>query len=233
MSLEALKTAGQGITNESLTEKVYQFLENSILEMRLKPGDQLNEVDIANALHVSRSPVREALLRLEYNGLVNKSRKFRTVSYITEESIVNNYHMWSMTESYAAVMACVAATSDDLLNIEEALVKMGKVKKEKDIESYRILNDQFHMLLVAPCPYLNIVEYHRNALNHIRWCYNYTLGREDVSSSEAQHSNIFDAYKTKNVEVLERIIRTHINNARERMLHYYRNNDLNAELSGD
>lgn len=232
MSLEALKSAGQSITSESLTEKVYQFLETSILEMKLKPGDQLNEVDIANVLNVSRSPVREALLRLEHVGLVNKSRKFRTVSYITEESIINNYHMWNMTESYASVMASTVATPDDLLNIEEALVKMGKFKNEKDIGSYRELNNQFHMLLVAPCPYANIVECHRNAMNHIKWGYNYTLmGIENMSSSEAQHSDIFDAYKSKNLDALERIIRTHINSALDRMLRYYRSNNLSAEFS--
>ena len=223
MDMEFLRAAGQSIINESLTDKVYNFLENSILEMRLKPGDQLNEVDIANALNVSRSPVREALLRLEHNGLVNKSRKFRTVSRITEESIANNYHLWSMTESYAAALACEVATEKDISSIEEALAEMKRANKYKNINSYRELNNRFHTRLVEPCPVSGIVELHRNALNHIKWCYNYTLmDAENMVTSEEQHSEIFNAYKTRDTVTLERILRTHIDDALERMLSYFK-----------
>ena len=222
MSVEFLKVA-EHITSESLTEKVYNLLESSILEMKLKPGDQLNEVDLANALNVSRSPVREALLRLEVEGLVNKSKKFRTVSYITRETIISNYHMWNMTESYIAGLASMEATEKDLLCIENTLLKMGNYKNSGDISSYRNLNDKFHRLLVEPCSYKYLVGQHRNAMNRIKWCYNYTLmDTENMSSSEEQHNMIFAAYKDKDLEKLERIIKTHINDALERILRYYK-----------
>lgn len=222
MGIELLKNSNIRISNESLTEKVYSFLENSILEMRFRPGEQLNEEEIANALKVSRSPVREALLRLERAGLVNKSNKFRTVSTITRESVSDFYNVWNMTETYGAKLACMKATPDDRNKLEATLVRMEDYKNQNNISGYREENDQFHRLVVKPCPIPTIIEYHGIALNHVKWCYNYTLmDAENVNTSRDEHVGIFKAYKSKDVTTLEKLIGMHIMDALARMLNYY------------
>ena len=75
---------------------------------------------------------------------------------------------------------------------------------------------------MKPCPAPTIIEYHGIALNHVKWCYNYTLmDAENVNTSRDEHAGIFEAYKSKDVIALEKLVRTHIMEALSRMLKYY------------
>ena len=227
-TLENWKSVCETVSNESLADKVCNLLESSILNMELKPGTVLSEDEIAATLNVSRSPVREALLRLEHIGLVDKERKSRVVSSITEEKIINNYHIWAMVESYTAGLACLNATAQEMSAMREAIKEMEQSKDGGDIMNYHDLNYQFHEMLVAPCPYKRLIEQHKNALSHIRWGYNYTLmWLEDIGYSNSQHSDILNAYSERDRESVERAVREHTGNASSRLQSLYIKKNLN------
>jgi len=214
------KTAGENFINESLADRVYKLLETSIIEMEISPGSILSEDEIAASLNVSRSPVREALLRLEYAGLVIKERKSRVVATITEAMMIDNYHFWAMTESYAAGHSCKTASPQDLGRIGQVLEQLEQ--SLDDSRQYQELNYRYHSLLVAPCPYKKLVELHANALNHIRWGYNFTLHLpDDIGHSNITHHEIFKVYRGKDSAALESMLRAHIENAAQRFRQKY------------
>ncbi len=220
MGLDCLEAAAGRLSNESLADQVYKLLESSIIEMKLAPGSILSEDELAEKLDVSRSPVREALFRLEYAGLVNKERKSRVVTAITEDMIIENYHFWAMTESYAAGIACRHAGPQDLARIRRLLEKLEESRN--DTENYQQLNCEFHSMLAVPCPYKKLVELHENALSRIRWGYNFTLHlRADIGHSNANHHEIFEAYCVKDGGALESMLREHIENAARRLMKQY------------
>ena len=202
------------IKTESLADKVYKIIEKNIINMTLKPGSTLSEDEVANALNISRSPVREALLKLEHVGLVNKKPNGRIVAKITEKEIINNYEIWEMVEGFAGTLACRNAEQKDYEVIHNILLKMEELESEEKIDDYRELNNQFHLSLVKPCPNRHLVKMHVNALNKIHWCYNYSISwSSDIMSSSKYHHDIYNAYKEKQYDKLEKLIRKHIRDA--------------------
>ena len=162
------------VSRHFLVDEVYKLLEGKIITGQLPANYKLTEHDIANALRISRSPIREALLRLENAGLVirNKSGK-RIVQSYTEQDIVELYELWRMTESFAVGVACLNATNKDFENIRNMIGKMRKCLN--DIEGYRKLNQEFHELLIRPCPNRKLGELHLGILKQINWLFNITL----------------------------------------------------------
>ncbi|UCF55857.1 MAG: GntR family transcriptional regulator [Deltaproteobacteria bacterium] len=200
-------------------EKVYTLLEENIINMTLPPGDNLVEEDIARSLDISRSPVREALVRLETACLVRKSKKGRVVASITEADIINNYEIWEMMESFAGGLASQVATVKDLGEIERILGEMKSVTNRDDsFPRYRDLNYQFHYHLVAPCPNQPLVQLYENALKRIHWCYNLSISwHQDLVVSYSEHTKIFEAYRAKQHESFEKRVRAHIRKALKRL----------------
>ncbi len=100
------------LTADLLVRKIYSLLEENIISMALLPESKLVEDNIARALGVSRSPVREALMQLENAGLVvRQTGKGRVVASFTEREVIDNYEVWEMIESYTGGLACLTATT--------------------------------------------------------------------------------------------------------------------------
>jgi len=217
------KISEKPLRQESLVDKVYNLVEENIINMTLPPGGNLVEDDIAKALDISRSPVREALVRLENAGLVKKSKKGRVVASFTERDIINNYEIWEMMESFAGGLACQVATVKDLGKIERILNEMQSIINQDDLVArYRDLNYQFHYHLVAPCPNQLLVQLYENALKRIHWCYNLSISwHQDLVVSYSDHTKIFEAYREKKRRIFEERVRAHIRNALKRFQNEY------------
>ncbi|MEK9992999.1 MAG: GntR family transcriptional regulator, partial [Paracoccaceae bacterium] len=100
--------------------KVYEKLISSILSGDLLPGDRLREIDLAKRLNVSRTPVREAMRRLEADGLItHKPRIGAEVRTLTQEEIVELYEMRIVLEAPAAKMAAKHASNSEISILED------------------------------------------------------------------------------------------------------------------
>ena len=218
--------AGQPpLTADLLVQKIYTLLEENIINMVLLPESKLVEENIARALGVSRSPVREVLIQLENAGLVvRKTGKGRVVASFTEQELIDNYQVWEMAESYTCGLACLTATERDFLKVEAILERMKKLSgAEKDFRAYRELNYRFHSQLAAPCPNKTLIRIYENALKPIRWCWNLSLlWRRDVTRSYDEHRDLFAAYRARNRKAFERLVRKHCQAASVRFRKEYR-----------
>ena len=218
--MSGLSLGAISFSSQSLADKVYALLEENIISMEIPSGSVLNEDEIATKLDVSRSPVREALLRLEHAGLIYKKRKSRVVAKITEIMMIENYHFWAMTEAYAAAQACLVATPEQLDRLAELIDAMEGKKGERD--QYQQANILFHAALVDPCPFPKLATQHANALNYIRWGSNYTLHMpDDLGNSNHLHREILAAYRDKDTAMLEAKIRSHVDDVAARFKNKY------------
>lgn len=205
-------------TEQSLAEKVFDYLESAILSMQYPPGTVLNEATVADSLNISRSPAREAILHLENLGMVKKSGRKRVVSAITPDVIYSYYELWEMVEPFAAKLACNHASKDHLNTINDVLLQMDQFSHRDQINVYRELNLQFHSLLVAPCPNRLMVEYHSRVMKFIRWGSNYSLSLAAESGiSKSSHYEIFQSYKSCDSDQIEYLLRQHISSASMRI----------------
>lgn len=223
------------LTADLLVRKIYTILEENILSMSLPPDSKLVEENIAKVLGVSRSPVREALIQLENAGLVvRKDGKGRVVAGFSEQEIIDNYQVWEMVEGFAGGLACLTATEEDFRAIEETLEQMrGLSDSAGDRAEYRRLNYSFHNSMVLPCRNKLLIKMYENALKPIRWCWNLSiLWKHDLDRSFGEHHRIIAAYRKRDRQAFEQLVRQHIATAAERMwTEYCRRNRAGEKLS--
>lgn len=207
------------LTADLLVRKIYTLLEENIISMTLLPESKLVEENIARALGVSRSPVREALMQLENAGLVvRRPGKGRVVASFTEREVIDNYEVWAMVESYTGGLACLTASEEDFGKIAAVLDQMHRYAgTEGELDAYRELNFNFHYNMVLPCPNKTLIRLYENALKPIKWCWNLSiLWQSDSSLSYSEHEQLLILYRKRDRENYEKLVKRHIREASER-----------------
>jgi DNA-binding GntR family transcriptional regulator len=142
---------------ESLTQIVYQTLRDAIISKRLPPGERVSEASLARQLSVSKTPVREALLRLHAIGLIEAdgARGGRIVRP-SAESIRHTYEVRGALESLAARLAAARATPAQRSQLHELAAGSLAAAREQDSGGFRRHDEAFHDVLAAASsnPYL-------------------------------------------------------------------------------
>ena len=129
-----------------LRDVVFNTLRQAILRGEFKPGERLMEIQLANKLGVSRTPIREAIRKLELEGLVIMiPRKGAEVADITEKSLRDVLEVRKALEELAVQLACEKITQEELEELEKAGENFKKVlKKSKDITEVAEADVRFH-----------------------------------------------------------------------------------------
>ena len=124
---------------------VYEGLKQRIVELDLKPGEVLHEKELAEAFSVSRTPIREALIRLESDGLVKVSPG--RGAHVTEVSLQNlkeSFEIRSFLAGLVGQLVVSRATKSELAEMDELL---GRIEAESDAPALRGLDMAFHDLV--------------------------------------------------------------------------------------
>ena len=129
-------------------DKAYAALRKKIISGELGTGDRLKEREICAELDVSRTPVREALHRLQADGLVEiEPRRGGVVAGVSETEAEEIYSLGILLESYGASLAANRATEEDIAELDQILVEMeGVLNSSSDLERSRYieLDNDFH-----------------------------------------------------------------------------------------
>ena len=142
------------LSPRALYEEAAELLRQRIFKRELEPGSWIDELKIAEAFGISRTPLREALKVLAAEGLV--TMKVRRGAYVTEVStqdLADVYHLLSLLESDAAGVVATKATDAELAELQklhrelEAAAKPGKAGKA-NTDQFFAINEQFHMRLL-------------------------------------------------------------------------------------
>ena len=135
---------------ESLTQIVYQTLRDAIISKRLPPGERVSEASLARQLRVSKTPVREALLRLHAIGLVEADggRGGRIVRP-SAELIRHTYEVRGALESLAARLAAERATPAQRSQLLELAAASLAAAQVQDLDGFRRHDEAFHDVLAA------------------------------------------------------------------------------------
>ena len=142
---------------ESLTQIVYATLRDAIISKRLPPGGRVSEAGLARQLRVSKTPVREALLRLQAIGLVEADggRGGRIVRP-SAELIRHTYEVRGSLESLAASLAAARATPAHRSRVGELAAASLAAARARDLDGFRRHDEAFHDMVAAASrnPYL-------------------------------------------------------------------------------
>ena len=202
-----------------LSDHVYQVLRDSILAGGFEPHDHLVQVQLAEELEVSRTPVRDALQRLAQEGIIRSvGARGYVVSSLTPRDILDVYDVRLALEVEAAIIAVSLdlVSEADLMEMRRITDLMARI--ETQTTSYYDLNRDFHMVLTRICPNRLI----HKILDEI-WALPVSMrifrheieSVIDVQAMLAEHKGIIEAVSQKNSDLLRQRLREHLVQARD------------------
>ena len=199
---------------QPLRDVVFNTLRQAILRGELKPGERLMEIQLANKLGVSRTPVREAIRKLELEGLVLMvPRKGAEVAEITEKSLKDVLEVRKALEELAVQLACEKITKEDIQELEKAGEDFKKVLKSRDITEIAEADVRFHDVIYMATDNQKLI----SLLNNFReQMYRYRveyLKKEEVHTQLiAEHDAIVESVAKRDKERATSIVCQHIDN---------------------
>ncbi len=138
------------IRAESLTDQVYSLLEREIVEGRMKPGERIREKELSQRLGISRTPIREALLKLEMAGIVVcNSRRSYNVRILTAADVSEIFEILGILEGAAVTSIAQEITEEDLELLEQYNEKMAETANTEDFHTFGAWNEKFHDVLLS------------------------------------------------------------------------------------
>lgn len=201
----------------SLGNQAYQELKRIILERQIPPGGKLNEGELAAALGISRTPIREAINRLEKEGLVKiVPQRGAFVVQFTEKDIYEIFLIRENLEGLAAYLAAGKAAEKDLARLEAAVEGFSEPFDEKEIQRYAREDFKFHQTVVQFSEAHRLIGLISTLHDFIRIFRLTTVGFSGrMKSSLEEHRGLFEAMRQRRPEEAERRMREHIRNVRD------------------
>lgn len=195
----------------TLSDEVYERLRDEIVKGLIRPNERLVEVDLAERLGVSRTPIRESLKRLSADGLIHGGRHHLVVREHAPEEIREIYESRAALEGFAARLAAQRASQNELDRIasfhERDVTKLVRSPREHIVD----VNDGFHDAIIAAAANERLLE----LIRHNREFYfNYRIARMyddgEAAASLQGHTAILDALLARDADGAEEATRTHV-----------------------
>lgn len=158
--VRAVKPRQTGIIRTTAATAVYRELHNAIVSMQLKPGNALNEKALTEKFGVSRTPVREALIRLVEDGLVNIYPQSGTfVAPIPTSLIPEAVVIRQALEGATVEKAARCATTDDVARLDDILARQRFLADRQDLNGFHEADETFHETIADIAGYPGIWNY--------------------------------------------------------------------------
>lgn len=196
----------------SLERLAYNTLKDAILSFQLLPGDALVEADLAHQLAISKTPVRDALLRLEKEGLVVKIPYTGVrVAEINQRTLIEIFQIRSALEGLSAFLAVSNFSEADVQQAQGLIAAHQKALESGDIEQASRINRMFHDLLIQRSQNQRLAEILANLDDHLRryrLLSFYQKGRPIKSVNE--HRAVLHAIEAHDSKAAEQAMNAHL-----------------------
>ncbi len=207
-------------TGRSLSDTVHLALREAITDGQFTPGTRLREVAIANALKVSPTPVREALRRLEREGLVETtSHRGATVADVSPTVMANLYDLHETLEAHA-VRRAAERSPHDLAPVRKLLKQLDKSIELPNQTTFNRLDLRFHRALnelSGNTQLAELIEQTHRRVQAARARFDIHLP-DRPRRSQAQHHEMLDAVARGDADRAEQLARQHITSIRDTVL---------------
>lgn len=215
--------------SSSLRIRVFNAIEDAILNGEYKEGESLNELKLSSELGVSRTPVREALMQLELEGLVNNiPNKGAVVVGVSEKDIEDVYAIRMSIEGLAAKLCAEKITDDELKALEKIVDLQEFYLIKNNTEQIWKLDGDFHKIIYESSrsrPLRYMLSNFHNYIKSARDISIQTAGRAE--KTVAEHKAILEAIRSKNGPLAESLTAEHIRNAKNNLIAQFQNKSAN------
>jgi DNA-binding GntR family transcriptional regulator len=184
---------------QNAREAVYARLRDWILRGPLEPGEIIRDADIAQVLGVSRTPVREALLRLEGDGLVETApARWTRVAPLRLDQAANLYELGGVLDAYAAEKATLRLAADDLRRMQRAIDRLFETSDPIELQD---ADDAFHAVYYTAADNPFVISVLDNTLFEVRRLER--INFRDPATAEVayrEHMAILDAFRARDAQ---------------------------------
>ncbi|NIM59719.1 MAG: FCD domain-containing protein [Candidatus Aminicenantes bacterium] len=201
---------------ETLGQSIYNCLKKAIIENKIEPNQRINEKEIADSFKVSRTPVREALVRLEAEGFTKiKSHRDVVVKEVSYGELAEFFQVIGILDSLAVSLVADKIDPKELIKIDKLTAKLQHCYNQKEVEKFIDVNHEIHDRIWNHLTNKYLQKSLRQCLVHIKRC-NYALNsafykKEILDASMKAHKRILEALNKKDKEKLKNIIKEHWN----------------------
>jgi GntR family transcriptional regulator, rspAB operon transcriptional repressor len=192
--------------------QVYATLRDAIIRAELPPGRKLSENELATWLGVSRTPIREALVRLRDERLVAIVPQLGTyVSRISPQAVSDAHFIREALECAAIREAAVVATEDDIAALEENLRAQERADERGDFDAFYVLDEDFHRALCDLSGHATVWSVSQRAKGHLNRIRRLSIQMPSyIGEMIAEHRGVVAAVAEHDPDLAEEHLRHHL-----------------------
>lgn len=206
-----------GKNQKPLREMVYDYLKMQIITGEIPPGTRMMEVGLAEKLDVSRTPIREAIRKLEKEGLVKiETRRGAYASEITTKDMIEILEVRQDLEGLAAGFAASRMTDEELAELEQVSNQYDKAVEDGDTSDMIRLDTRFHRLIVDSCEnriLVRMIEQLQELVLRFRYIYYDDFKRAE--KMPAEHAQIIAGIKSRDAGQARQAADIHVQRLKE------------------
>lgn len=199
------------VRRQNLTERIYQQLKQSIFDFQLLPGDRFTESEIAARMQASRTPVREALSRLQREGFVEVSfRSGWQVNPLDFQQFEQLYDVRIVLEMAAVKRLCAMEPAPDLSALEHIWLVAAEDRLEHG-PTVCSLDERFHEQLVEACGNAEMARIHHDVTERLRIVRRIDFTkRPRIEATYVEHANILRHIIERRSDEAQSLLKSHI-----------------------
>lgn len=206
-----------------LRDVVFETMRDAIITQVLKPGERLMEIQLADEMGVSRTPVREAIRKLELEGLVVMvPRKGAYVAGVSMKDIHEVYEVRSALEMLAVTLAAERITEEELDALERQVLRESEEEDRQDgsdLNNIIYIDSSFHDIIYQAAHNQRLVQFVNILQEQLQRFRAASLARPGRSKTALEeHKQIVEALSERNGELAAKLAREHIENAENAMI---------------
>jgi GntR family transcriptional regulator, rspAB operon transcriptional repressor len=200
---------------QELRSRAYEKIKDRIIYFDLRPGDKIFESEFAKDLKISRTPVREALLMLENEGLVEcHDRLGFIVKKLSIKDAREFLSIRRVIETYAIPLIMERISPDEIRSLAKNIEESRKCAREKDLQSIIRCETEFHKIIYKSTKSGPFFETISGVVDKLQWLRAIGLSAEGaVDDSIDEHQEMLKAIEKKDSKALEKMIQLHIEHA--------------------
>ena len=200
-----------------IREIAYEVLKKAIITGEIPAGERIVETDYADRLHISRTPLREALRKLERDGLVEYvMRRGVIVHAFTTEDVEQIYTIRNCLEMLTLPDIVERATPEDIAHLRELLAKMDELNAKNDVEALSPVAREFHTAITAISGKNRILRVIEGQDEYIRRFSAMAIKQEDRrNDANEEHHRLVDLIEQKDLPAFEALMKQHIERSKE------------------
>ena len=204
----------------ALVDWAYRSIKDALLALEIPPGAQLCADELAQRFGVSRTPVREALLRLEQDGLVRTVPRVGTfAAEITASDLQELFELRELLEVHCAKKAATSLSEEDLKTVDRLIEQAKSAVDGHDPDAFQRSEIEFHELLLERAGNRRLLEVMSGLhdLTHRQRVMSLGL-RDNIERSLVEHVAVAEALRKRSKSEAGRLMGVHIRAVRDRLL---------------